>query len=268
MKKITFRKRIINLVKSFGVEVKPVDASLKIIRGKSKFENLTFHPTSIANYYLPKNNESDTIAFYMKRGCFFEPEVIQEAAKHIKPGTTVLDIGANFGQMSLEFARLAGPKGKVRCFEAQQSVFNVLQKNIAANPDRNVEPLYTAIYNKVGETIYFPEPDFVDSTTLGSYGLNPKSQQGTPLKTITIDSLNLDEEISFIKVDVQGSDLFALQGAVNTIKRNQMPILFEFEEYFQAQFDSTFQDYVDFVASINYKFVKTIYNTNYLIMPK
>ena len=71
-----------------------------------------------------------------------------------------------------------------------------------------------------------------------------------------------------MKVDVQGSDLFAMQGAVETIKRNKMPILFEFEQQFQEQFGTTFQDYVEFVDSIGYKFASTVNLTNYLIVPK
>ena len=71
-----------------------------------------------------------------------------------------------------------------------------------------------------------------------------------------------------MKVDVQGCDLFAMQGATETIKKHQMPILFEFEQQFQMEYQTSFQDYVEFVDSIKYKFVEVILNNNYLIMPK
>lgn len=257
-----------NFLKTKGIELRKVNSKLKVYTGNSKFENLTYHPTPIANYYLPKNNKSDNIAFFMKRGSLFEPEVIETAKKYIKEGSGVLDVGANFGQMSLEFARIAGKNGQVFCFEAQKSVFNVLTKNIEANPDRNVTPYYNAVYNKTGETLYFPDPDFEKFSTLGCFGLDPNSQKGTPIETITIDSLNIQKPISFMKVDVQGSDLFAMEGAIETINRNKMPILFEFEQQFQEQFGTTFQDYVDFVHKINYKFAYTVNLTNYLIVPK
>jgi hypothetical protein len=71
-----------------------------------------------------------------------------------------------------------------------------------------------------------------------------------------------------MKVDVQGSDLFVLQGAVETIQRHKMPILFEYEEQFGEEFNAKWQDYSDFIESISYKIEKTIYNINYLIVPK
>jgi hypothetical protein len=45
-----------------------------------------------------------------------------------------------------------------------------------------------------------------------------------------------------------------------------MPIIFEFEQRFQAEFRTSFQDYVDFVNSISYRFEKTVSNINYLIV--
>ena len=87
----------------------------------------------------------------------------------------------------------------------------------------------------------------------------------------TIDGLNINTPISFMKVDIKGSDLFALRGAVETIKRNRMPIIFEFEQQFQAEFGTSFQDYVDFVDSISYRFEKLVLepeSINYLIVPR
>ena len=57
-------------------------------------------------------------------------------------------------------------------------------------------------------------------------------------------------------------------GAVETIKRHRMPIIFEFEQQFQAEFGTSFQDYVDFVNSISYRFENTVLNINYLIVPR
>ena len=71
-----------------------------------------------------------------------------------------------------------------------------------------------------------------------------------------------------MKVDIQGSDLAALHGSINTIKKHKMPIIFEYEEQFQQDFNTSFQDYVDFVNSIGYKFIKTVQDINYLIVPR
>jgi len=88
------------------------------------------------------------------------------------------------------------------------------------------------------------------------------------VKSLTIDSLNIERPISFMKIDIQGGDLQAMKGAVNTIKRHKMPILFEYEFHFEDELQLCFQDYVDFVHDIGYRFTKVVNGHNYLICPK
>ena len=227
-----------------------------------------FFKTPIGNYYLPDDAIKDGIADTMARGRVFDTEIVDIAKRYIRSGSAVLDIGGNFGQMAILFSKLVGDNGKVYVFEAQDKVFNILNKNIQANVCKNIVSKAGAVYNTDGDTLIFPEPDVNTLNPYGSNSINPKLSKGREVKTFTIDSLNIQEPISFVKVDIQGSDLFALQGARNTILKYKMPIIFEFEQQFQEQFGTTFQDYVDFVDSINYKFVETSMNINYLILPK
>ena len=92
--------------------------------------------------------------------------------------------------------------------------------------------------------------------------------KGRPVQTITIDEIGYKQEISFVKIDIQGGDLFAMQGAVKTIEEYRMPILFEYEYLFEDELNLSFQEYVDFVAGIGYRFAKVINGNNYLILPK
>jgi FkbM family methyltransferase len=230
--------------------------------------NLGFYKTAQGNFYLPLNAPNDIIINLMKEGETFEPEVVELATRYIKKGTAVLDVGANFGQMSLLFSRLVGENGVVYSFEAQKRVFDILNKTIEANQLANIKPQFCAVYFESGRTFHFPEPDFVRFGTYGSYNLPIDAVEGQEVISLKIDDLQIEKPISFMKVDVQGCDLFAMQGAVETIKKHQMPILFEFEQRFQETYRTTFQDYVDFVNSINYKFVETVLDINYLIAPK
>jgi len=47
-----------------------------------------------------------------------------------------------------------------------------------------------------------------------------------------------------------------------------MPIIFEYEYLFEEELNLNFQEYVDFVNEINYKFERVINGQNYLILPK
>ncbi len=236
---------------------------------QEKFPNkpVVHYKTKIGNYFLPVDAPYDYIAMQMRKGEVFEQEVVDLARQYIRKDSCVLDIGANFGQMSLLFAEMVGKKGQVLAFEANNYVFHILHKNIEANNIKNVRPYLRAVYNQSNNEIVFPNIDFKKWTSYGSYGLNPQISTGTSVKTLSIDDLDIKMPISFMKVDIQGADLFALQGAVKTIEKHKMPILFEYEEQFQEQFGTSFNDYIEFVRSIGYKFEKTIDKINYLIVP-
>ncbi len=241
----------------------PEEQYLKNING-----NISYYETPIGNYYLPNDNYNDLVVNIMKKGEFFESIIIETASEFIKPNTAVLDVGAHFGQMSLEFSKFTGDEGKVYSFEAEPFIYSILEKNIIANNIKNIKPIFGAVFDKIGVDISYPKPDFKRFSAYGSYGVDLNSQSGRKIQSITIDSLQIQEPISFMKVDIQGSDLFALIGAVETIKKNKMPIIFEFEQQFQDEFKTSFQDYIDFVISIDYKFEKSINDINFLIVPK
>lgn len=233
---------------------------------KSDLAGLNFYDTPTGKYYLPIGARKDIVANGIKSGKVFEPEVIALAEKYIKDGTCVLDVGANYGQMSVHFSKL-NPTGQVFSFEAEPYIAIILQYNISANNCTNVKVIKGAVYHELGKELIFPEPDFKRFISYGSYGIDPNANTGRKVNSITIDSLHISEPISFMKIDIQGCDLFALQGARETILRNKMPILFEYEEQFQEEFHTSFNDYVEFVHSINYRFEKTILDINYLIVP-
>ncbi len=235
---------------------------------QSKTPTLSLFKTPIGNYYLPADVEKDVIVNEMKAGRVFEPEIVEVAKQYITEGSTVLDVGANFGQMTLFFSQFVGEKGRVISFEADNFSFSVLEKNIAANSRTNIMPICKAVYDKTGEEMFYPVPDFKRFSSYGSYGLDPNAKQGRKVESLAIDSLNIQSPISFMKVDVQGSDLFVLRGAVETIRRHQMPILFEYEEQFQAEFKTSWNDYLKLIESIDYKVERVINNMNYLIVPK
>jgi hypothetical protein len=70
-----------------------------------------------------------------------------------------------------------------------------------------------------------------------------------------------------MKIDVQGSDLYAMMGAERTISQNRMPILFEFESLLQDDFGTTFADYEALIEKMRYQISKKIGEYDYLITP-
>ena len=103
--------------------------------------------------------------------------------------------------------------------------------------------------------------------TYGSYGIDYVNGTGRPVNTIAIDDIEFNLPISFMKIDIEGGELFALKGAIKTINKHRMPIIFEYGSHFEEELNLCFQEYVDFIKSINYRFEKIIDNINYLIVP-
>ena len=238
-------------------------------RLSKKTNSLSFYTTVTGDYYLPTHAYEDIIALAIINNQIFDKEIVELATKFIKPDTAVLDIGANFGQMSILFSNLVGEKGKVYSFDADDWIFEILQKNIQANKKADkIKPYFGAVYNEDQQILFFPDQDFEQYGTYGSYGIDINAQSGRKVKTLTIDNLNIEDRISFIKIDVQGSDLKAMQGAIKTIKKNKCPVVFEYEYNLEEKNNMLFQDYVEFVESIGYRFSKVINGYNYLILPK
>ena len=228
--------------------------------------------TATGEWWLPTDNDIDIIIKAMKNGDVFENEIIDAAAEFITKGSTVLDIGSNFGQMAVIFSRLVGPEGKVYAFEADQFIYDLLCRNIKENNCDNVEPKFGAVWHNDGLELFYPEPDFEKFGSYGSYGIDPNAKTGRTVRSFTIDSLNIEGPISFIKVDIQGSDLFALIGARKTIEKNQPAIIFEYEEQFQNDFGTSFEDYKKFIKEIDYILISEIgdisYVRNFIAVPR
>lgn len=134
-------------------------------------------------------------------------------ASLMKPGMTVLDIGANIGYYALLFDYYLNNTGKIVCVEPEENNLIELRKNILANRLSNVQLIEAAAGSYDGETRM-------------TSGINGKvSEDGERVVSLKrIDSLGIPS-IDFIKCDVEGYEGAVLEGALETI-RKQRPKLF------------------------------------------
>lgn len=235
---------------------------------------LELFETATGNYWLPADAVGDIIAQDIKANKIFDEVILHTARRFMRPNTICLDIGSNFGQMAILMSKYMDEISnedthKIHAFEAEPFVYQILLKNIKENNAR-VIPHHGAVYSKSGEILYFPEIDFVEHQTYGSYGLDfsRENKNGRAVPTLKIDDITFDLPISFMKIDTQGMDLFVMQGARQTIMQNKMPIVFEYESCFEDRQKMCFQEYVEFIDSINYIFYKVPQPNNFLILPR
>ena len=150
----------------------------------------------------------------------YEPMETDIFKKQIKPGNTVLDIGANIGYYTLISARLVGPLGRVYAFEPDPANFRLLQKNVEANGYANVVLVNKAVSNKTGKLRLYLNP-----ANRGDHRVYD-SKDGRPsleIETVALDRFfkPLDKKIHFIKMDIQGAEALALEGMKGLVGKNK-----------------------------------------------
>ena len=146
-------------------------------------------------------------------------------------GMEIIDIGANNGHFTVEFAQYVGDNGKVHSFEPQRIIFQQLCGNVFLNGLDNVYTYNVALGDKVGIT-YVEKPNYFDSGYV-NFGdvhiLESTNENVEKVEIKTIDSYEF-ENVGLIKIDTQGFESYILSGAINTINKHRPYIFIEIEE--------------------------------------
>lgn len=149
--------------------------------------------------------------------------------------TTIIDAGANMGIYTILFSHLF-PKSKIISIEASPVIFDKLQLNCKLNnlhtAGYNLFLINKAVSDKDGMETEFYEShsmstickEFLTSIS-NSIIINDEELSKKIVRTVTIDSLveihNIDK-ISLLKMDIEGSEVSALKGAVNTLNKKMI----------------------------------------------
>ena len=84
-------------------------------------------------------------------GALFEPEVLAALRQWVRPGMTVVDIGANIGYFTVHLSRLVGAHGVVHAFEPEPVNFSILTENVNMNGLTNVRLHRAAVGKERGD---------------------------------------------------------------------------------------------------------------------
>ena len=161
-------------------------------------------------YYQGKHYQYDGVDLesYLFRNQYF----YERFGKSIKPepGDHIIDGGACLGDTALVFSNQVGEQGMVYSFDPVQENLNILKYNIEQFPIKNVQAIPFGLSNK----------EFIcDPTPLGSYDPGFRVFNApTPLQKL--DSLvqqGVISKINYIKLDVEGSEKDAIEGAIQSI---------------------------------------------------
>jgi len=155
----------------------------------------------------------------------FSPAEVRVFEKFIKPGDTVIDAGALYGEHTLPMAELVGSSGWVYAFEPQRIPFQILCGNVQLNSLLNVIAYCVALGDGASRSTAMCE---LDPYTPAAWGMARTDQDGKhPLiPRAAIDDVYFQgSKVTFLKLDLEGDEPRALLGAGDLIARFQ-PVLY------------------------------------------
>jgi FkbM family methyltransferase len=162
-------------------------------------------------------------------------EVDLSAIKYlIRQGDSAIDVGANYGSFTLFLSRLVGDGGHVYSIEPIPVIFEVLANNVKKLKLHNVNLFDCAISDQGGSAIMeipkwnsggenFYRAKVIESTNQDA------SLRHFPVRIKTLDSLlhDISSNIAFIKIDVEGHELQAINGAMHLLHHFKPALLIE-----------------------------------------
>ncbi len=152
------------------------------------------------------------------RVAFKEENVDYLRHYELKRSDVVVDAGGYKGTFTVYAAKAVGENGRIIVFEPDSENYKMLRENVELNGLKNVTLINKALWSKTDRLL------FNDKHTAGS------SFFGGSLNSREVDAVSLDDELvglgithlDFIKMDIEGSEAQALEGARRTLAENDV----------------------------------------------
>jgi FkbM family methyltransferase len=194
----------------------------------------------------------------------FEPGTLDLYDRLVRPGDTVLDIGANIGSHTLPLARLVGINGRVISFEPTTYAIKKMQANIALNPELSRRIIVKQCMLVSDQTMDL-EPEIYSSWPLFEQrdGRLHEEHGGRPMGTTgavarTLDTMVKDlgiRKVDVIKIDVDGHENAVLSGGQETLSRCRPLIIMELAPYLFDPDSGSFEHMIQIFAGLHYSLI-------------
>lgn len=149
----------------------------------------------------------------------YEREQTRLFQEHIRPGATVLDVGAHVGYYTLLSAVLAGPRGRVHAFEPNPQNAAFLRRHVRLNRLGNVTVEQAAVSDRAGTARF----DFGTGSGTGHLA----DAGALEVRTVRLDDYCAQHGLAptVVKIDVEGAEMSVLAGGRETLARHR-PVIF------------------------------------------
>ncbi len=176
-------------------------------------------------YCCPPMPSGEKVGFFLPIVGIYHAFIVKQyffdrRGVRIRPGQgdVVIDAGACWGEVAIHFADSVGENGKVYSFEFVPDnikIFKLNQQEVGSLGER-IELIENPLWSEPGKELFFHSNGPATQVAFEPMGnLNERTW------TESIDSFVSRrglKKIDFIKMDIEGAELSALSGAVETIK--------------------------------------------------
>lgn len=160
------------------------------------------------------------------------------ARQLVRAGDVVVDAGANVGYVTALLAQWVGASGRVHSFEPVPITADLLRRSVSRLKIKQVSLHFCGVSDAAGEAkMSIPQyadggENLYESRVIGEEDHDRNVAVGA--KIVSIPLRRLDDELSaeipritFMKIDVEGHEESALQGAEKILKEAQPALLIE-----------------------------------------
>lgn len=210
-------------------------------------------------FYLPLYKKDYIQQQILTEGTYYENDNLTFICKDWNNGIVsqniaggcIIDIGANIGNHTLFFFFECKIK-KAFCFEPIESTYNILKRNIEIN---NLTSNVTLVKSAVGASKSTASMTFYDKTNIGSTQITLDKDGNIPV--VSIDSMQIEDNIKLVKIDVEGFEKGVIEGCKETLSRHKPYIMIEIQprnfDYISNELSQMGYKYIQ-LTGINYLF--------------
>ena len=153
----------------------------------------------------------------------FEPFTVRLFASLLRPGMTVVDVGACIGLYSVLAAKVVGDEGVVYAFEPDARNQRDLRENVRGNGVRNVLVVPKAASDRAGVASFYVRRPAGHS---GLHAARGGFLAAGAVESIPADDVLRGQSLGVVKIDAEGHELSVLRGMERTLERSPDAKLF------------------------------------------
>lgn len=203
--------------------------------------------------FFPKNSTTFRIAM---RDGIYEHDLLKFIQANVKDNSVYFDVGANIGLMSIPIL-YQNQKVNVVSFEASPNTYGYLKRTW----EKCSFKARWTILNKAVSNNNKEIDLYIASNADGAYESIMDTKRVSFSGTVKVQGITIDEvwnnmknpAVSFIKSDIEGADLLALEGAVGCISHCKPLIILEWNPMNLKPFDFKNQHLLQFCQLNKYK---------------